>query len=200
MCMRSNVSFTVTVSGGGDTVEWACVPCGHHIQNEQVEQRTCIRFCIKFEHSSVETVRMIQKATAMGNCDWQLHHNNTATHMSRLRQSFLVKHQITQVTQPPYCPDVAPCNYWLFPKLKSPVKGKRFQTMDEIQENMTGQLMAIGRTVWGPKVPTLKGTEASLSYVQCFSHLVSSSVNISIFHIPWLDTFWTDLVYLKCCK
>ena len=51
-----------------------------------------------------------------------------------------------------------------------------------------------GRTVWGPKVPTLKGTEALLSYVQCFLYLVSSSINVSIFHITWLDTFWTDLI------
>ena len=31
----------------------------------------------------------------------------------------------------------------VFPKLKSPLKGKRFQTVDEIQENMMGQLMEI---------------------------------------------------------
>ena len=62
-------------------------------------------------------------------------------------QSFLVKHLITQVTQPPYNPDLAPCDFCLFPKLKSPLKGKRFQTIDEIQENMTGQLIVIGRTV-----------------------------------------------------
>ena len=29
---------------------------------EQVKQQICIRFCIKFEHSSVETIRAIQKA------------------------------------------------------------------------------------------------------------------------------------------
>ena len=34
---------------------------------EQVEQRICIKFCIKLEHSSVETIQMIQKAAAMGN-------------------------------------------------------------------------------------------------------------------------------------
>ena len=34
-------------------------------------------------------------------------------------------------------------NYWLFPKLKSPLKGKRFHAIDKVQENMTGQLMAI---------------------------------------------------------
>ena len=43
-------------------------------------------------------------------------------------------------------------------------------------------------------MPALKGTEVSLSYVQCFLYLVSSSINVSIFHIAWLDTFWTDLV------
>ena len=29
---------------------------------EQVEQRIFIKFCIKLEHSSTETIRMIQKA------------------------------------------------------------------------------------------------------------------------------------------
>ena len=52
-----------------------------------------------------------------------------------------------------------------------------------------------GRTVWGPKVPTLEGTEASSSHVQCSLYLVSSSVNVSIFHITCLDTFWIDLVF-----
>ena len=46
-----------------------------------------------------------------------------------------------------YSPDLAPCNFQLSPKLKSPLKRKRFQAVDEVQENMTGQLMAIGRTV-----------------------------------------------------
>ena len=59
----------------------------------------------------------------------------------------MVKHQVTQVTQPPYSLDLVPCDFWLFPKLKSPLKGKRFQTIDEIQENKIGQLVAIGRTM-----------------------------------------------------
>ena len=35
-------------------------------------------------------------------------------------------------------PDLVPCNFWLFPKLKSPLKRKRWWTVDEIQENMMG--------------------------------------------------------------
>ena len=83
----------------------------------------------------------------MATGDWQLHHDNVPAHASRLVQSFLVKHQITQVTQPHYSPDLAPHDFWLFPKLKSPLKGNRFQAVDEIQENTKGQLMAIGRTL-----------------------------------------------------
>ena len=110
--------------------------------------------------------------------DWQLHHNNAPAHASHLVQSFLAKYQITQVIQPPCSPDLTPCDFWLFPKLKSSLKGKRFQTISEIQGNTMGQLVVIGRIVWGLKVPTLKGTEVSLSYVQCFLYLVPSSVNV----------------------
>ena len=126
--------------------------------------------------------------------DWQLYHSNAPTHTSGLVQSHLAKYQITQVSQSPYNPDLVPYDFWLFPKLKPPLKGKRFQTFDEIQENTMGQLMAVGRIVWGPKVPTLKGIELSLSYVQCFLYLVYSSIKVSIFHNTWLDTFWTDLI------
>ena len=60
--------------------------------------------------------------------DWQFHHDNASTHASCLMQRFLAKHQTTQVTQPHYSPNLAPCNFGLFPKLKSPLKGKIFQT------------------------------------------------------------------------
>ena len=60
---------------------------------------------------------------------------------------FLAKHQITQVTQTSYSTDLVPCDFWLFPKLKSPLKGKKFRTIDVTQENTIGQLMVIGRIV-----------------------------------------------------
>ena len=34
---------------------------------EQVQQQICTKFCINLEHSSAETIQMIQKAAAMGN-------------------------------------------------------------------------------------------------------------------------------------
>ena len=71
------------------------------IQNEQVEQRVCIKFSIKLEHSPMETIQIIQKATARATGDRQLPHDNKPAHASHLVQGVLEKHQITEVTQPP---------------------------------------------------------------------------------------------------
>ena len=151
----NNDDFTVLVSGAVDAIEWHvyCVAVTVKVI-EQVEQCICIKFCVKLEHSSTETIWVIQKASALGNWCLTASTQPLTTYVSHLMQSFLAKHQITQMTQPPYSPDLVLCNFWLFTKPKSPLKGKRFQTVDEIQENTTGQLMAIGRTVWGPNVPT----------------------------------------------
>ena len=110
--------------------------------------------------------RWFRRPQLWANGDWELQQDNTPFHASPLCAEFLEKHQITQGTQAPYSTDLAPCDFWLFPKLKSLLKRKRFQTVNEIQENTMGQLMVI-RTVWGPKVPTLKVSEPSLSYVHC---------------------------------
>jgi len=57
---------------------------------------------------------------------WQLHHDKTPAHSSHLIQSFfLAKHNIPLIRQAPYSPNMAPCDFWLFPKLKMPLKGKR---------------------------------------------------------------------------
>ena len=145
----NNDDFTVLVSEGSRLHVYCehvyCVAIAFKM-TERVEQRICIRFGINLEHSSTEIIQMTQKATAMGNCDWQLHRDNATTHASRLMQ-FSCKTSNHPGDSAPYSPDLAPCDFWLFPKLKSPLKGKGFQTVIETQENMIGQLMAIGRTV-----------------------------------------------------
>jgi hypothetical protein len=48
---------------------------------------------------------------------------------SHLIQSFLAKHSILQVHQ-------APCDFWLFPRLKTPLKGSHFVSREDIQNAM----------------------------------------------------------------
>jgi len=47
----------------------------------------------------------------------------SAKFMPKLIQTFLAKHNISAVRQAPYSPDMAPCDYWLFPHLKTQLKG-----------------------------------------------------------------------------
>jgi len=57
----------------------------------------------------------------------KLHHDNVRLPILQLHvQAFLAKHHITQFCQPPYSPYLASCDFWLFPKLKLPFKGRRF--------------------------------------------------------------------------
>ena len=134
--MRTSLYWSVQVVGA---IEWACALCGHHIQNDWVSRAMNLhQICVKLEYSSAETIWMIQRAAAMGN-RWLAAslQQDTCSCITSCAE-FLVKYQIIQVTQPPCSPDLVPCNLWLFPKLKSPLKGKRFQTTNEIQEKNDG--------------------------------------------------------------
>jgi len=71
-------------------------------------------------------------------------HNNT----SLLIRDFCVKNHFTVLPRPPHSPDLAPEDVFLFPKLKSPVKGQRFTTIYEIKENSLTELRAIPETVF----------------------------------------------------
>jgi hypothetical protein len=38
------------------------------------------------------------------------------------QQHFLAKHKMAVIPHPPYCPDLAPCDLFLFPKMKLKLK------------------------------------------------------------------------------
>ena len=44
---------------------------------------------------------------------------------------------IKTVPQPPYSPDLARCDFWLFPKLKEKLSGCRYETNEEMKEAVT---------------------------------------------------------------
>jgi hypothetical protein len=75
--------------------------------------------------------------------NWQLHHDSAPAHSSHLVQSFLAKHSIPVVRQAPYFLDMVPCDLWLFPKLKRPLKGSRFDSHEEIMWNAIKKLRSL---------------------------------------------------------
>lgn len=49
-------------------------------------------------------------------------------------KEFLVRNNTVAMPQSPYSPDMDPCNFLLFPKIKKTLKVRRFTRIDEIAE------------------------------------------------------------------
>jgi histone-lysine N-methyltransferase SETMAR len=62
-----------------------------------------------------------------------LHHENATAHDALRLREFLSKNCITKMDHPPYSTDLAPCNSWLIPKIKTALKGQRFADLSDIQ-------------------------------------------------------------------
>jgi len=77
------------------------------------------------------------------NHTWTSHHDNAPAHASLLIRSYLAKHKTSVVPHSPCSPELAPADFFLFPKLKTTLKRRRFQTIEEIQQNAITELRAI---------------------------------------------------------
>ena len=49
----------------------------------------------------------------------------------------MTKMGIKTVPHPPYSPDLAPCEFWSFPKLKQKLRGCRYERIEEMKEALT---------------------------------------------------------------
>ena len=76
------------------TSQWGqWMPLSEHVycvaitfkMTQRVEQQICIKFCMKLEHSSAETIRMIQTAATIGN--WWLEASSQQHTHSRITSS-----------------------------------------------------------------------------------------------------------------
>ena len=63
---------------------------------------------------------------------WMLHHDNAPCHTAVSINGFLAEKSIPVVPQPPYSPDLSPCDFFLFPRLKNHLKGRHFVILDNI--------------------------------------------------------------------
>ena len=74
---------------------------------------------------------------------WILHHDNAPAHTALSVREFSATKQITVSENPAYSPDLAPIDFFLFPKIKEILKGRHFDDIDDIRSNATAALKAI---------------------------------------------------------
>ena len=69
------------------------------------------------------------------NNTWLVYHDNAPAHAA-----LLTDNNMTVVPHPLYSPDLAPSDFFLFPKVKMELKGRRFQTLEEIEAELQAVL------------------------------------------------------------
>ena len=68
---------------------------------------------------------------------WHFHQENAPVQNSILVKNYLTKMGIKTVRHPPYSPDLVPCDFCLFPKLKEKFRGCRHETIKDMKEAVT---------------------------------------------------------------
>jgi hypothetical protein len=63
-----------------------------------------------------------------------LHHDKAPERTSLLIREFLAKNETMVVPQARYSPDLALVDFFLFPKFKSTLKGRRFESTEKIEK------------------------------------------------------------------
>jgi len=84
----------------------------------------------------------------LGMCEsgeWFLLHDNAPSHNATIIKMFLVQPKVTVLDHPPYSPDLAPADYFLFPKVKSHLKGRLFDSISDTQKAVTSTLNIIAK-------------------------------------------------------
>ena len=90
---------------------------------------------------------------------WRLLHDNAPSHKALVVREFLASKGIVELNHPPYSPDLSPCDYFFFSKLKLALKGTSFCEMKDIQKASTDFL----------------GTVSRQGFQQCFKRLYDRS-------------------------
>ena len=80
--------------------------------------------------------------------DWFLLHDNAPSHNTTIINQFLVQRKVIVLDHPPYSPDLVPADYFLFPKVKSHLKGRPFDLISDIQTAVTSTLNTIAKDIF----------------------------------------------------
>lgn len=77
-----------------------------------------------------------------------LHHDNASCHTSAATTEYLNSQMIELTGHPPYSPDLAPNDFYLFPSVKNKLRGHRFSTREEAVDAFKMHVLEIPDTEW----------------------------------------------------
>jgi histone-lysine N-methyltransferase SETMAR len=72
-----------------------------------------------------------------------LHLDNCLVHFSKVAERFLEVNDILRIPHPPYSPDLAPSDFWLFGRIKTALAGAEFDEPEQLLNAITELLNTI---------------------------------------------------------
>ena len=81
--------------------------------------------------------RICRKRPSLWRNGWILHQDNAPAHNALSVKQFLANKNIPVLEHPPYSPDLAPCDFFLFPKVKTQLKGHHFLSVEKVKQRAT---------------------------------------------------------------
>ena len=109
------------------------VPTGRTVNKEYYEKylRTVLRPALRRKHSELM------------NCTPLILHDNASPHKSNVVKEILEGYGWEVLDHPPYSPDLCPPDFDLFPKLKEPLRGVRYDSLDELECAVNAEVQRI---------------------------------------------------------
>ena len=133
---------------GGSRLTFSCVPCSRYIRGivhyefvptgQTVNQ---VYYLEVLERLREKVSRKRPEHFANSSCI--LHHDNAPAHTALSVRKFLATKQITVLEHPAYLPDLAPSEFFLFPKVKEILKGRHFDDIADIRSDTPAALKDI---------------------------------------------------------
>ena len=77
-----------------------------------------------------------------------LHHDNAPAHRSHVVVDFLARERIQEVGHPPYSPDLAPCDFFVFPNVKRIMRGIRYESPEAAVEAFIELIEGLPASAW----------------------------------------------------
>ncbi len=104
------------------------------------------RRCFLYQNSlQIETLYPKNEARLVSGKSVRAHHN-TPSHRADSTQKFLEKYNMWLMSRPPYSPDLAPYDFFIFPKLKLVLKGQHLGHLEGIKSQTAAYLQSIPKS------------------------------------------------------
>jgi histone-lysine N-methyltransferase SETMAR len=85
-----------------------------------------------------------------------LFHDNAPMHMSAKSQAAIRQCGFQQLNHPPYSPELAPSDYFLFRVMKKFLRGKRFSSGEEVKEAVTTWFEELSKYIFSRGIKSLQ--------------------------------------------